>query len=100
MWAELANHKPILTDDVPEDRGPLSPAITSRLPPLNASPEEARLLGYKSHRDDYERVNNKQLLTVDSFFSFSSFNLYDVQKITMPKVLISLKYCAKMQLSL
>lgn len=55
-WAPLANQKPILVDHVPEDSGPLSPTVSSRLPPLEISPEEARILGYKPHRDDYEGV--------------------------------------------
>ncbi|CAH0550017.1 unnamed protein product [Brassicogethes aeneus] len=59
-WAELENHRPILYDHVPEDSGPLSPVATSRLPPLEVTPEEARLLGYKPHRDDYEREYNME----------------------------------------
>ncbi|KRT86611.1 hypothetical protein AMK59_905, partial [Oryctes borbonicus] len=47
--------RPVLHDHTHEDKGPLSPEVTSRLPPLDASPEEARQLGYMPHRDDYER---------------------------------------------
>ncbi|KAF5308179.1 hypothetical protein FQR65_LT06359 [Abscondita terminalis] len=54
-WAEIANRRPIITDQTPEDRGPLSPLVTARLPPLDVTPEEARQLGYMSHRDDYDR---------------------------------------------
>lgn len=54
-WAEVANRRPIITDQTPEDRGPLSPLITARLPPLDVTPEEARQLGYMMHRDDYDR---------------------------------------------
>nr|XP_023020638.1 transcriptional adapter 2B [Leptinotarsa decemlineata] len=57
-WAQLANHRQVLVDHVPEDEGPLSPTVTARLPPLDVTLEEARLLGYKPHRDDYERVSN------------------------------------------
>lgn len=56
-WAQLTNHRPVLVDHVPNDDGPLSPSVTSRLPPLEVTLEEARLLGYKPHRDDYERVS-------------------------------------------
>lgn len=59
-WAALENHKPILYDHVPEDNGPLSPSVTARLPPLEITPEEARLLGYKPYRDDYEREYNME----------------------------------------
>lgn len=55
-WSEVANKRPVLNDDVPEDNGPLSPAVTSRLPPLDATPEEAAQLNYMFHRDDYEMV--------------------------------------------
>ncbi|KAF2902888.1 hypothetical protein ILUMI_03300 [Ignelater luminosus] len=54
-WAEVSNRRPIITDQTPEDKGPLSPAVIARLPPLDATPEEARQLGYMSHRDDYDR---------------------------------------------
>jgi transcriptional adapter 2-beta len=54
-WAESRDRQPMLIDHVPEDNGPLSPLVISRLPPLDATPEEAQLLGYKPHRDDYER---------------------------------------------
>ncbi|KAJ8926045.1 hypothetical protein NQ315_009900 [Exocentrus adspersus] len=59
-WGPLANHRPVLVDHVPNDTGPLSPAVTSNLPPLDATLEEARLLGYKPHRDDYEREYNME----------------------------------------
>jgi len=36
------------------DRGPLSPTLTSKLPPVNVAPQEALLLGYMPHRDDFE----------------------------------------------
>lgn len=56
-WAEVGDTRPVLHDHTHEDKGPLSPEVTSRLPPLDASVEESRQLGYMSHRDDYERVN-------------------------------------------
>lgn len=36
------------------DRGPLSPTLTSKLPPISVTSEEALLLGYMPHRDDFE----------------------------------------------
>jgi len=36
------------------DRGPLSPTLTSKLPPINVAPNEALLLGYMPNRDDFE----------------------------------------------
>lgn len=65
-WAEIANRRPIITDQTPDDRGPLSPTVTARLPPLDVTPEEARQLGYMSHRDDYDReydMASEQLVT-------------------------------------
>lgn len=47
----------MLVDHVPEDEGPLSPNVISRLPPLEITPEEATILGYKPHRDDFEGVS-------------------------------------------
>ncbi|KAK9737464.1 Zinc finger, ZZ type [Popillia japonica] len=54
-WNEIGDCRPILHDHTHEDKGPLSPEVTCRLPPLDATPEEARQLGYMPHRDDYER---------------------------------------------
>ncbi|EFA06279.1 transcriptional adapter 2B [Tribolium castaneum] len=54
-WAESRDRQPMLIDHVPEDNGPLSPAVIARLPPLDITLEEAQLLGYKPHRDDFER---------------------------------------------
>jgi len=36
------------------DRGPLSPTLTGKLPPITLSNQEALLLGYVPHRDDFE----------------------------------------------
>ena len=38
----------------PEDRGPLSPTLTGKLPGINVAPQESLLLGYMSNRDDFE----------------------------------------------
>ncbi|CAH1968874.1 unnamed protein product [Acanthoscelides obtectus] len=59
-WAPLANHKSVLVDHVPDDDGPLSPTTTAKLPPLDITLDEACLLGYKPHRDDYEREYNME----------------------------------------
>ena len=40
--------------DHTQDRGPLSPTLTGKLPPINVGRQEALLLGYMPHRDDYE----------------------------------------------
>lgn len=48
--------KPNLIIDLVEDDGPLSPLALSKLAPLDATLEEAKMLGYKPHRDDFERV--------------------------------------------
>jgi len=37
-----------------KDRGPLSPTLTSKLPPINVAPNQALLLGYMPARDDFE----------------------------------------------
>lgn len=54
-WNEIGDCRPVLPEHTQQDRGPLSPEVTSKLPPLDATPEEARQLGYMSHRDDFER---------------------------------------------
>ncbi len=36
------------------DRGPLSPTLTGKLPPISVGGQEALLLGYMPHRDDFE----------------------------------------------
>uniref|UniRef100_A0A6P7GML0 Transcriptional adapter n=1 Tax=Diabrotica virgifera virgifera TaxID=50390 RepID=A0A6P7GML0_DIAVI len=58
--ASVIANKPVLTDHVSEDDGPLSPKVVARLPPLDVTLEEARLLGYRPHRDDYEREYNME----------------------------------------
>jgi len=52
-WREdLRGHAVDHTQD--NDRGPLSPTLTSKLPPINIAPTEALLLGYMPNRDDFE----------------------------------------------
>lgn len=55
-WAEVQNCRPMPFEHTPDDRGPLSPEVTSRLPPLDITPEEALELRYMSYRDDYDQV--------------------------------------------
>lgn len=54
--AEVAENRPIIKEDVPEDTGPLAPSVMARLPPLDATPEEAAQLNYMFLRDDFEIV--------------------------------------------
>lgn len=54
-WGDAEKRRPILQDHVPEDTGPLAPSVIAKLPLLDITPEEALLLGYKPHRDDFER---------------------------------------------
>lgn len=53
------NHNGSVNDHIPNDKGPLSPEVTSKLPPLEVTPEEAALIGYMPFRDDYNRVRSK-----------------------------------------
>lgn len=55
--AEVASSRPMIKEDVPEDTGPLAPSVMARLPPLDATPEEAAQLNYMFLRDDYEAVS-------------------------------------------
>lgn len=56
-WSAVTVNRPLVKNHVPEDDGPLSPAVTSKLPPLDATPEEAAKLNYMFHRDDYDFVS-------------------------------------------
>lgn len=54
-------YTPNLTDQTTSaDHGPLSPDLTSKLPPLDITPEEAQQLGYMPQRDDFERDYNHE----------------------------------------
>lgn len=57
-WPPTDSYVPNLTDQTKSDHGPLSPDLTSRLPPLDITPEEAAQLGYMPQRDDFERVKS------------------------------------------
>ncbi|XP_046740566.1 transcriptional adapter 2B isoform X1 [Diprion similis] len=59
-WPSTESYKPNLTDQTSSDYGPLSPDLTSRLPPLDVTPEEAAQLGYMPQRDDFERDYNHE----------------------------------------
>ena len=67
-WPPTESYKPNLMDQTNSDHGPLSPDLTSRLPPLDITPEEATELGYMPQRDDFERVNIITLKFVAFFF--------------------------------
>jgi len=51
----------------PADRGPLSPTLTSKLPPINVAPNEALLLGYMPARDDFEDFDRANEAHVSQF---------------------------------
>ena len=55
-WPTAANLRPNLSDTSNYDKGPLSPSLSSRLLPLDVTPERAAQLGYMPLRDDFERV--------------------------------------------
>jgi len=57
-WPPTDSYVPNLTDQTKSDHGPLSPDLTSKLPPLDITPEEAAQLGYMPQRDDFERVKS------------------------------------------
>ncbi|XP_025833479.1 transcriptional adapter 2B isoform X2 [Agrilus planipennis] len=78
-WTEVANNRPILTEHTVEDKGPLSPTIMSRLPPLDASPEEATQLGYMSRRDDYEREFDMESEQLVSSLQLNTFEDSDIE---------------------
>ncbi|XP_024880199.1 transcriptional adapter 2B isoform X1 [Temnothorax curvispinosus] len=59
-WPPTDSYVPNLTDQTKSDHGPLSPDLTSRLPPLDITPEEAAQLGYMPQRDDFERDYNHE----------------------------------------
>lgn len=68
-WPAAASSRPNLSDQTNPDCGPLSPALTARLPPLDVTPDEAALLGYMPHRDDFEReYDNAAEALVSSLF--------------------------------
>ncbi|XP_066589963.1 transcriptional adapter 2B isoform X2 [Prorops nasuta] len=53
-WPSVEVYNPNITDQTTSDHGPLSPDITSKLPPLDITPEEAAELGYMPQRDDFD----------------------------------------------
>lgn len=67
-WPPTESYVPNLTDQTKSDHGPLSPDLTSKLPPLDITPDEAAQLGYMPQRDDFERVINR-----DTFWRFDIF---------------------------
>lgn len=68
-WPSTEIYKPNLTDQTNSDHGPLSPDVTSRLPPLDITKEEAAQLGYMPQRDDFEwDYNHEAESLVSSLF--------------------------------
>ncbi|XP_058790047.1 transcriptional adapter 2B [Phymastichus coffea] len=59
-WPSTETYTPNLTDATNSDHGPLSPDLTSRLPPLDITTDEATQLGYMPQRDDFERDYNHE----------------------------------------
>lgn len=59
-WPPTESYVPNLIDQTKSDHGPLSPDLTSKLPPLDITPDEAAQLGYMPQRDDFERVINRK----------------------------------------
>ncbi|XP_012272124.1 transcriptional adapter 2B isoform X2 [Orussus abietinus] len=59
-WPPTESYKPNLTDQTSSDHGPLSPDLTSKLPPLDITPEEAGELGYTPQRDDFDSDYNHE----------------------------------------
>ncbi|PSN46846.1 Transcriptional adapter 2B [Blattella germanica] len=79
-WPAAASSRPNLSDQTNPDSGPLSPALTARLPPLDVSPDEAALIGYMPHRDDFEREfdNGAEALVSSLFVNSLEDEDYDV----------------------
>nr|CAG4641657.1 EOG090X058A [Eurycercus lamellatus] len=53
------------------DNAPLSPSITSRLPPLAIQPEETLELGYMPQRDDFEREHDNEAEAIVSHLAMN-----------------------------
>nr|CAG4650937.1 EOG090X058A [Simocephalus serrulatus] len=53
------------------DNAPLSPSITSRLPPLAIQPEETLELGYMPQRDDFEREHDNEAEAIVSHLAIN-----------------------------
>lgn len=79
-WPAAASSRPNLSDQTNPDCGPLSPVLTARLPPLDVTPDEAALLGYMPHRDDFEREydNGAEALVSSLFVNSLEDEDYDV----------------------
>lgn len=79
-WPAAASSRPNLSDQTNPDCGPLSPDLTARLPPLDISPDEAALLGYMPHRDDFEREfdNGAEALVSSLFVNSLEDEDYDI----------------------
>lgn len=84
-WPAAASSRPNLSDQTNPDCGPLSPVLTARLPPLDVTPDEAALLGYMPHRDDFERV---------FIFSVYYFNLQVMELFTSLSIMSAIVACS------
>nr|CAG4643920.1 EOG090X058A [Lepidurus arcticus] len=60
-----------VVDHTCADDGPLSPTITAKLPPLQIQTDEAMLLGYMPHRDDFEKEHDNDAELVISHLTIS-----------------------------
>nr|CAG4634755.1 EOG090X058A [Alona affinis] len=56
---------------LPNANAPLSPSITSRLPPLAIQPEETLELGYMPQRDDFEREHDNEAEAIVSHLAIN-----------------------------
>merc|ERR1712071_401508 len=61
----------VAIDHTCPDNAPLSPSITSRLPPLAIRNEETIELGYMPQRDDFEREHNNDAEAIVSHLSIN-----------------------------
>nr|CAG4651785.1 EOG090X058A [Triops cancriformis] len=73
LFDQAAENKTRLkvVDHTCTDDGPLSPTITAKLPPLQIQPDEAMMLGYMPHRDDFEKEHDNDAELVVSHLTVS-----------------------------
>lgn len=77
-WPASAGSRPTLSDTTAPDSGPLAPNVTARLPPLDASAEEAGQLGYMPQRDDFETEFDNDAETLVSPLCVNSIEDEDI----------------------
>lgn len=71
-WPQAATSRPCVKDLTAVDSGPLSPRVTSHLPPLDITPEEAAQLDYMPLRDDFETEYDNDAEVLVSSLSVNS----------------------------